>query len=163
MLGPSFRENGFDSMARRFSGAGSVRENSLSPTPVFSFMCFVYYGYATCQARERRSVFLFQHDLSIHRMILAAAPPGPILGVSARTAARLVLRKKEMRPGAKNRASSAHGGRNGCGASAFADPLIRGTCLEQRNEIDAGDRQARQNWSLHRIAAVDRNILRLAI
>ena len=44
----------------------------------------------------------------------------------------------------------------------FADPLIRGT-LENRTEADATIKKYAQNWDLHRIAAVDRNILRLAI
>ena len=44
----------------------------------------------------------------------------------------------------------------------FADPLIRGT-LQFRDEIDAQIKQHVQNWELHRIAAVDRNVLRLAL
>ena len=45
---------------------------------------------------------------------------------------------------------------------AFAEPLIRGT-LEHRDAIDALIKKHAKNWELHRIAAVDRNILRLAI
>src|SRR6188474_432446 len=44
----------------------------------------------------------------------------------------------------------------------FADPLIRGT-LEHRDEADELITQHAKNWDLHRMAAVDRNILRLAI
>ena len=44
----------------------------------------------------------------------------------------------------------------------FADPLIRGT-LEHRAEIDDRIQKQVKNWALNRIAAVDRNILRLAI
>lgn len=44
----------------------------------------------------------------------------------------------------------------------FADPLIRGA-LEHRDEIDQCIKKCVQNWDLPRIAAVDRNILRLAI
>jgi N utilization substance protein B len=44
----------------------------------------------------------------------------------------------------------------------FADPLIRGS-LEHRVEADALISKYAVNWELHRIAAVDRNILRLAI
>ena len=44
----------------------------------------------------------------------------------------------------------------------FAEPLIRGT-LEHRDEADALIKKHAKNWDLHRIAAVDRNILRLAI
>jgi len=44
----------------------------------------------------------------------------------------------------------------------FAEPLIRGA-LEHRAEADAIIQKHAKNWDLHRIAAVDRNILRLAI
>ena len=44
----------------------------------------------------------------------------------------------------------------------FADPLIYGA-LEHRDEADEIIRTHAKNWELHRIAAVDRNILRLAI
>jgi transcription antitermination protein NusB len=44
----------------------------------------------------------------------------------------------------------------------FADPLIRGV-LEHRDECDEHIRKHAKNWDLHRMAAVDRNILRLAI
>jgi N utilization substance protein B len=44
----------------------------------------------------------------------------------------------------------------------FADPLIRGT-VSHREECDAQIRKHAMNWDLHRMAAVDRNILRLAI
>ena len=44
----------------------------------------------------------------------------------------------------------------------FAEPLIRGA-LEQRDEADALIKKHAQNWDLHRLAAVDRNVLRLAI
>jgi len=45
---------------------------------------------------------------------------------------------------------------------SFADPLIRGT-IEHRLELDEKIRQYIQNWSMHRLAAVDRNVLRLAV
>ena len=44
----------------------------------------------------------------------------------------------------------------------FAEPLIRGV-LEHRAELDEIIRKYAENWELHRIANVDRNILRLAI
>ena len=44
----------------------------------------------------------------------------------------------------------------------FAEPLIRGT-IQHRDEADAVIKKHVKNWELHRIAAVDRNILRLAI
>lgn len=44
----------------------------------------------------------------------------------------------------------------------FAEPLIRGT-LENREAIDARIKSHAHNWDLHRMAVVDRNILRLAM
>jgi N utilization substance protein B len=44
----------------------------------------------------------------------------------------------------------------------FADPLIRGV-VENQPRIDDAIRQHVKNWELRRIAAVDRNVLRLAI
>ena len=47
-------------------------------------------------------------------------------------------------------------------ARTFAEPLIRGA-IEHRDEIDEQIRKHAKNWELHRMAAVDRNVLRLAI
>ena len=44
----------------------------------------------------------------------------------------------------------------------FAEPLIRGA-IEHRDECDAHITKHAKNWELHRMAAVDRNILRLAV
>ena len=44
----------------------------------------------------------------------------------------------------------------------FAEPLIRGA-IEHRAEADAHIVKHCKNWEIHRIAAVDRNIMRLAI
>jgi len=44
----------------------------------------------------------------------------------------------------------------------FAEPLIRGA-IEHRDQIDELIKKYAVNWELHRIAAVDRGILRLAI
>ena len=44
----------------------------------------------------------------------------------------------------------------------FADPLIRGV-IEHRDAIDEKIKDHAKNWDLHRIATVDRNIMRLAI
>ncbi len=45
---------------------------------------------------------------------------------------------------------------------AFADGLVEGT-LSRKKEIDAELSRVMINWSLHRLAAVDRNILRIAV
>ncbi len=44
----------------------------------------------------------------------------------------------------------------------FADPLIRGT-IEHLAAIDSVIARHVRNWSLERMAAVDRNVLRLAV
>src|SRR6202012_2825260 len=44
----------------------------------------------------------------------------------------------------------------------FAEPLIRGV-LEKRDAIDEQIKKHARNWEFNRIAAVDRNIMRLAI
>lgn len=44
----------------------------------------------------------------------------------------------------------------------FSETLIRGV-LENRDAIDAAIQKLARNWSLHRMATVDRNILRAAI
>lgn len=44
----------------------------------------------------------------------------------------------------------------------FAEPLIRGV-LEHREAIDERIKKHARNWEFHRIAPVDRNIMRLAI
>ncbi len=47
-------------------------------------------------------------------------------------------------------------------AKAFAEPLIRGA-IEHQAEIDEKIKLYAKNWDLHRMAVVDRNVLRLAI
>ncbi len=44
----------------------------------------------------------------------------------------------------------------------FADALIKGV-LEHQPELDEQIKKYAQNWDLHRMAVVDRNVLRLAI
>ena len=44
----------------------------------------------------------------------------------------------------------------------FAEPLIQGV-LQHRDAIDAKIKCHAKNWDFHRIAAVDRNVMRLAI
>jgi transcription antitermination protein NusB len=44
----------------------------------------------------------------------------------------------------------------------FSEPMIRGA-IEHRNECDDWIRKVAKNWDIHRLAIVDRNILRLAI
>ena len=108
------------------------------------------------EARERTVQFLFQHDLN---------PPANLDEALAQfwetqRAAAIAEEKGaanwgqpiELPPPTADEAE----------VRLFAEPLIRGT-LEHRDEADAVIKKHAKNWDLHRIAAVDRNILRLAI
>ena len=108
------------------------------------------------EARERAVQFLFQHDLnppenldreldefwSTQRAAAIAGEKGPA------TWGQPV----ELPPPTAEEAET----------RLFADPLIRGT-LEHRDAIDEHIKKHAKNWEFHRIAAVDRNIMRLAI
>jgi len=108
------------------------------------------------EARERAVQFLFQHDLN---------PPEDLPGAleqfwETQRAAAIAEEKgaatwgqpTELAPPTAEEAA----------VRLFADPLIRGA-LEHRDEADDLIKKHAKNWELHRIAAVDRNILRLAI
>ena len=108
------------------------------------------------EARERAVQFLFQHDLNPPEKLDEALDH---FWNTQRTAA--IADDKGM----------AHWGQKvelpaptveELETRAFADPLIRGA-LEHRDEADAHITKHAHNWELRRIAAVDRNILRLAI
>jgi N utilization substance protein B len=108
------------------------------------------------EARERAVQFLFQHDLNppenldrelnefwdTQRAAAIAGEKGPATWGQPVELPPLTAGEVEMR--------------------LFADPLIRGT-LEQRDAIDGHIKKHAKNWEFHRIAAVDRNIMRLAI
>ena len=108
------------------------------------------------EARERAVQFLFQHDLN---------PPENLelelsqFWNSQRTAAFEEEKGAstwgetvELPPPTVDEAET----------RLFAEPLIRGV-LEQRDAIDEHIKKHCKNWDFHRIAAVDRNIMRLAI
>jgi N utilization substance protein B len=108
------------------------------------------------EARERAVQFLFQHDLN---------PPVDLEGALAefwqsQRAAAIAEDKGpatwgqpvELPPPTPAEAEM----------RLFAEPLIRGA-IQHRDELDEHIKRHVQNWELHRIAAVDRNILRLAI
>jgi N utilization substance protein B len=108
------------------------------------------------EARERAVQFLFQHDLN---------PPADLAAAlghfwESQRAAAIAEDK-----GAANWGQPVELPPSTAEETAireFADPLIRGT-LEHRDEADEVIKKHAKNWDLHRIAAVDRNILRLAI
>ena len=108
------------------------------------------------EARERAVQFLFQYDLN---------PPEDLPGAleqfwESQRAAAIAEEKAgatwgqpvELPPPTTDEAA----------VRLFAEPLIRGA-LEFRNEADEMIKKHAKNWELHRIAAVDRNSLRLAI
>jgi N utilization substance protein B len=108
------------------------------------------------EARERAVQFLFQHDLNPPDNLDAALEQ---FWESQRTAAIAEDKakatwgeKQELPPPTSDEAA----------VRLFADPLIRGA-LEHRDESDTWIQKSCKNWDLPRIAAVDRNILRLAI
>ncbi len=108
------------------------------------------------EARERAIQFLFQHDLN---------PPEKLDEAldhfwNSQRAAALAEDKGDATWGQKNESPVPTTADEA--VRLFADPLIRGT-LQYRDEADLCIRKYAQNWELHRIAAVDRNILRLAI
>ena len=108
------------------------------------------------EARERAVQFLFQHDLN---------PPDDLeealeqFWLSQRSAAIRAEdgnatwgQPMELPPPSAEEAAM----------RLFADPLIRGV-IEHRAAIDAVVEKHVRNWSLNRMAAVDRNVLRLAV
>ncbi len=108
------------------------------------------------EARERAVQFLFQYDLNPPEDLEAALEQ---FWQTQRAAA--IAEEKggatwgqtvELPPPTADEAA----------VRLFAEPLIRGA-LEHRQEADAAITRHARNWELHRIAAVDRNILRLAI
>src|SRR6185436_6379737 len=108
------------------------------------------------EARERAVQFLFQHDLNPPEDLEAALEQ---FWESQRAAAIAEEKGKatwgqrlELPPPTADEAAM----------RSFAEPLIRGA-LEHRTESDELIRKYSKNWDLPRIAAVDRNILRLAI
>jgi transcription antitermination protein NusB len=108
------------------------------------------------EARERAVQFLFQHDLNPPEDLAAAlehfwGSQRAAVIAEDKGAATWGQPAELLPPTAEETA-----------IREFADPLIRGT-LEHRDEADAVIKKHAKNWELHRIAAVDRNIMRLAI
>jgi len=108
------------------------------------------------EARERAVQFLFQYDLN---------PPGNLEEAlnhfwETQRAAAIADEKGPSSWGEKIELPPPTVEESA--VRVFAEPLIRGT-LEHRNGIDEQIRKHAKNWDLHRMAVVDRNVLRLAI
>jgi N utilization substance protein B len=109
------------------------------------------------EARERAVQFLFQYDLNPPDELEAALNQfweGQRAAVIAKEKGRATWGETENAAPPPTPEDLA--------VRVFADPLIRGT-LEHREAIDERILRHCKNWDLSRIAAVDRNILRLAI
>lgn len=108
------------------------------------------------EARERAVQFLFQNDLNPPDNMTAALnqfwESQRAAAIAEDKGAATWGQQTDLPPPSTDEAA----------VRLFADPLIRGA-IEKRNEIDEIIRRHTKNWEIHRIAAVDRNILRLAI
>jgi len=107
------------------------------------------------EARERAVQFLFQNDLNPPENLDAALEA---FWTSQRRAALADEDKATWGQRVELPPPSA----DDTATRLFSDPLIRGT-IEHRDECDKIIKQHAKNWDLHRIAAVDRNVMRLAI
>jgi transcription antitermination protein NusB len=108
------------------------------------------------EARERAVQFLFQFDLNqpenLDEALLAFWDSQRAAALAEEKAVARWGQKTELPPPTSEEAA----------VRVFAEPLIRGT-LEHQPELDAHIKKYARNWDLHRMAVVDRNVLRLAI
>jgi N utilization substance protein B len=108
------------------------------------------------EARERAVQFLFQHDLNrpddLDRALEQFWESQGAAAIAEEKGGATWGQPIELPPPTSDEAA----------VRLFADPLIRGA-LQYRDESDDQIKKHAKNWELHRIAAVDRNILRLAI
>jgi transcription termination factor NusB len=105
-------------------------------------------------ARERAVQFLFQHDLNPPEDVTAALDQfweGQRVDALPETEGPTWGQPIEVPPPSVEDVA----------LREFADGLIRGT-LEHRAEMDETIKRHCRNWGLSRLAAVDRNVLRLA-
>jgi N utilization substance protein B len=108
------------------------------------------------EARERAVQFLFQHDLNPPEKLDEALEhfwtSQRAAAIAEEKGAATWGEETELPPPSADEAA----------VRLFAEPLIRGA-IEHRTAVDEQIKKYAKNWELHRIAAVDRNILRLAI
>jgi N utilization substance protein B len=108
------------------------------------------------EARERAIQFLFQQDLN------PADDLNQALAQFWQAQQIVALSEKERRAILESGAALPPPSTQQAAVQLFADPLIRGV-LEHQPAIDEAIQRHVKNWELRRIAAVDRNVLRLAI
>jgi len=108
------------------------------------------------EARERAVQFLFQHDLSppedLERALNEFWDTQRAAAIAEDKGPAHWGQPIELPPPTADEAEE----------RLFAEPLIRGT-LQHRDAIDEQIKKHVKNWDFNRIAAVDRNVMRLAI
>ncbi|MFO1478073.1 MAG: transcription antitermination factor NusB [Verrucomicrobiota bacterium] len=108
------------------------------------------------EARERAVQFLFQHDLNppenLDEALAQFWESQQAAAIAGEKGSATWGESVPLPPPTADEAAM----------RLFAEPLIRGV-IEHRAQIDEEIKKVAKNWDLHRIAAVDRNILRLAI
>src|SRR5439155_22084158 len=109
-----------------------------------------------CEARERAVQFLFQHDLSppedLDRALNEFWDTQRAAAIADDKGPAHWGQPIELPPPTTDEAAM----------RVFAEPLIRGA-LQHRDAIDEHIKKHVKNWDFSRIAAVDRNVMRLAI
>lgn len=108
------------------------------------------------QARERTVQFLFQYDLNPPETLEGA------LDLFWESQHQAAISDQDRRTALRNHKVLPPPSAEDVAVRLFADPLIRGV-VAHREELDDQIRKHVRNWELHRIAVVDRNVLRLAI
>jgi N utilization substance protein B len=108
------------------------------------------------EARERAVQFLFEYDLNPAENLDEA------LAAFWDTQRRAALYDDKAAATWGQQVELPPPGADEAAVRTFAEPLIRGT-LEHRDELDALIQKHAVNWELHRMATVDRNVMRLAI
>jgi N utilization substance protein B len=108
------------------------------------------------EARERTVQFLFQHDLNPPENLEASLAhfweTQRDAAISDEKGIAKWGEKTDLPPPSTEESA----------IRLFAEPLIRGV-LEHRDALDEQIKKHALNWDLHRMAVVDRNVLRLAI
>ena len=108
------------------------------------------------EARERAVQFLFQHDLNppedLERALNEFWDTQRAAAIAGEKGPATWGQPVELPPPTAEEAE----------VRLFADPLIRGA-VEHRDAIDEHIKKHVRNWDFNRIAAVDRNVMRLAI
>ena len=106
-------------------------------------------------AREKALQFLFQHEVN------PTGNLGAELTAFWEEQWRVMREERGEKPPAEGEPAPAPT-TDEAAIRTFADGLIEGT-LSRQDDIDSELSRVMINWSLHRLAAVDRNILRMAV